>query len=181
MRVYTVLFFALLFASCHSSAQQQTQLKKVIIIRHGEKPENGDNLSCKGLNRALQLPAVINKKFGIPNHIFVPAINTGKSTSTARMYQTAVPLAVKYNLTINTKYDVRDAKDLVQDVLKKNGTVLIVWEHDNIDNILKAFGMKDASKWPGDDFDSIWIVSFQNGKVEFSKEKEGINPPDDCK
>ena len=39
---------------------------KVVIIRHGEKPadkaDGGDNLSCQGQNRALQLPAVLIKK-----------------------------------------------------------------------------------------------------------------------
>jgi hypothetical protein len=38
---------------------------KVVIIRHGEKPETGDNLSCQGENRALQLPAVLYKKYNI--------------------------------------------------------------------------------------------------------------------
>ena len=45
---------------------------KVVIIRHGEKPtekpsdksDGGDNLSCQGQNRALQLPAVLIKKIG---------------------------------------------------------------------------------------------------------------------
>src|SRR4029079_4070667 len=132
-------FILLLIICCHSSSGQQgqSQLKRVIIIRHGEKPESGDNLSCKGLNRALQLSSVLNKKFGVPDYIFVPSINTGKSTGVARMYQTVVPLAVKYNLNINTKYDVDDAKGLTQDVLKRKGTVLLVWEHKHIDNILR--------------------------------------------
>jgi hypothetical protein len=175
--------FIILIVCCHPSSGQQgpSSLKRVIIIRHGEKPDQGDNLSCKGLNRALQLPDVLNKKFGTPNYIFVPAINNGKSTSTARMYQTIVPFAVKYNLQINTRYDVADAKGLVNDLMKKDGTVLLVWEHKHIDNILKALGLQEATKWSDDDFDSIWIVSFQNGKPVFTKDKEGINPGDDCK
>ena len=36
---------------------------RVVIIRHGEKPEEGDNLSCAGLNRALALPAVLARVF----------------------------------------------------------------------------------------------------------------------
>jgi hypothetical protein len=173
----------LLIVCCHPSSGQQgqLQLKKVIIIRHGEKPDKGDNLSCQGLNRALQLPDVLNKKFGMPDYVFVPSINTGKTTGTARMYQTIVPFAVKYNLNVNTKYDVEDTKDLAQDILKRKGTVLIVWEHKHIDNILKALGIKDAPKWPDDDYDSIWIVSFQNGRAELKKDREGINPPVDCK
>jgi hypothetical protein len=173
----------LLIICCHPSSGQQgaSLLKRVIIIRHGEKPEQGDNLSCQGLNRALQLPDVLNKKFDTPNYIFVPSLNTGKKTSAARMYQTIVPFAVKYNLTVNTKYDVDDTKGLAQDVLKRDGTVLLVWEHKHIDNILKALGVNDSSKWPDDDFDSIWIINFQNGKAVLTKDKEGINPAADCK
>jgi hypothetical protein len=176
----SVIFFII---CCHPSSGQQGQsaLEQVIIIRHGEKPANGDNLSCQGLNRALQLPAVLNKKFGVPGSIYVPSINTGRSTGVARMYQTAVPFAVKYNLNINTKYDVNDEDGLVKDVLKRSGTVLLVWEHKRIDNILKAFGVQNASKWPDEDFDSIWIISFQSGKPVLTKDKEGIHPASDCK
>lgn len=170
------------FVCCHNSSGQQSTslLKRVIIIRHGEKPEQGDNLSCQGLNRSLQLPDVLNKKFGVPDYVFVPSINTGNKTSTARMYQTIIPFAVKYNLTINSKYDVDDIKGLAADVLKRNGTVLLVWEHGHIDNIAKALGVQ-TSKWPGDDFDSIWIIDFQNGKASLTKDREGIMPAANCK
>ena len=173
---------SLLFCYHPSLAQQgQPQLKKIIIIRHGEKSNEGDNLSCQGFNRALQLANVLNKKFGKTDYIFVPTINTGKKTSTARMYQTIVPYAIKYDLGINTKYDVDDTKGLAQDVLKRNGTVLVVWEHKHIDNILKAFGIDNKEKWPDEDFDSIWIINFQNGKPVIAKDKEGISPAADCK
>src|SRR5215213_9356656 len=123
----------LLLLTCCAFAQPGiSQLEKVIIIRHAEKPENGDNLSCKGLNRALELPDLLKKKIGKPDYIFVPAMNTGKNTSMARMYQTIVPFAVKYNLNINTKYVVNDAKGLARDILKRSGTVLLVWEHNHI-------------------------------------------------
>lgn len=161
--------------------QQGQSLKRIIIIRHGEKPDQGENLSCQGFNRALQLADVLHKKFGTPDYIFVPTINTGKKTGTARMYQTIVPFAVKYNLRINTKYDVDDTKGLAQDVLKRNGTVLLVWEHKHIDKILKALGIDTGDKWPDGDFDSIWVISFQKGKPVIAKDKEGINPAADCK
>lgn len=179
--VVCFMSFLLLLTSYGSAQQGASQLKEVIIIRHAEKPENGDNLSCKGLNRALELPDLLKKKIGVPDYIFVPAINTGKKTSTARMYQTVVPFAVKYNLNVNTKYDVDDTKDLAKDVLRRKGTVLLVWEHDRIDNIAKALGVQNASKWPGNDFDSIWIIDFQGGKAILKKDREGINPPSDCK
>src|SRR5947208_13816495 len=108
--ILITLLAAIGFIYCSNSQSTQSDLQKIIIIRHGEKPDKGDNLSCQGLNRALQLPSVIKSKFGLPDKIFVPTPNSGKSTSTSRMYQTIVPFAIKYNLKINTKYDVKDTK-----------------------------------------------------------------------
>jgi len=168
------------FSNCYAQHTQHNDLQKIVIIRHGEKPPQGDNLSCAGLNRAMQLPAVFDKKFGVVNDIFVPSLKTGKSTSVARMYQTAIPYAVKHDLTINTKFDVDDINGLVGSVLKKNGTVLIVWEHKQIHKLLKALGVDSPDKWDDDDFDSIWVISFKNGKPSLTKDKEGISPSQTC-
>jgi hypothetical protein len=179
------LTLILILLSCYISFGQRgdgKSLQKVIIIRHGEKPEEGDNLSCQGFNRAFQLADVLYAKFKIPDYIFVPSIKTGKSTGTARMYQTIIPFAVKQNLNINTKYEVNDVPGLAASILKKNGTVLIVWEHNYILKIVQALSIKDNHlKWKGDDFDSIWIITFKNGNAVLSYDKENINPSTACK
>ena len=82
-------------------------------------------------------------RFKIPDYIFVPSIKTGKSTGTAKMYQTIIPFAVKQNLNIITKYEVNDVPGLAASTLKKNGIVLIIWEHNYILKIVKALGIKD--------------------------------------
>jgi hypothetical protein len=158
------------------------QVQKVVIIRHGEKPDKGDNLSCKGFNRSLQLPAVLYAKYKVPGKIFVPSMGNTKSASHLRMLETITPFAVKYNLSINSKYDVDDVKEMAGAILKTNGYALVVWEHDKIDNLVKALGA-DAKgmKWGDDDFDSIWIINFQNGKATFTTDKENINPANECR
>jgi hypothetical protein len=168
--------------SCQQPAAAADQNLRVIILRHGEKPDEGENLSCQGLNRALQLPNVLYNKIKLPDYIYVPSLKTGKGTGVARMYQTIVPYAVKYNLNIDTQFDVSDGNSLAKSVLKKTGTVLIVWEHKTIPDIVQALGV-DAGKlkWDGNDYDSIWIVSFKNGKAKLSYDKENINPTADCK
>ena len=178
--IISIFLFVLLSFYCSVGQSDPGQLQRVIIIRHGEKPDLGDNLSCQGFNRALQLPNVLNKKIGTPDFVFVPSINTGKKTSTARMYQTIVPFAVKYNLTINTKFEVDDYSGLAGDVLKKSGTVLLVWEHKGIDNIAKALGVKETAKWDSEDFDTIWIINFKNGKATLTVDKENITPSPNC-
>jgi hypothetical protein len=154
---------------------------KIVIIRHGEKSANGDNLNCQGLNRSMQLSKVLVAKFGVPSRIYVPSLNSGKSTSHARMFQTISPLAIKYDLAINAKYDVEDYSSLAQDIEARTGTIFVVWEHKAIDNIVKALGVKGNDlKWPDEDFDSIWIVTYKNGKAVFTRDKEGLKPSGSC-
>lgn len=173
-----MLILVICVAGLHAQAQQDL---KVIIIRHAEKPVNGDNLSCAGFDRALKLPAVIKAKFGVPNYVYVPAPSTGKATKSLRMLQTVSPLAVKYNLPLNTNYDVTQTAKLATNIMKRTGTVLVVWEHDNIRGIVSALGVgPEKLKWPGNDFDTIWVVTFYNGTATLSADKENIQPVDNC-
>jgi hypothetical protein len=177
----SLFIIILMVENCFAQETTNSGLQKVIIIRHAEKPDNGDNLSCKGFNRSLQLPAVLYSKFKLPNQIFVPSVGNGKSTNQSRMFETIIPFAVKYNLEINSKFDVTDTKDLASAITKTNGYVLVVWEHNNIDNIVKALGADTKGiKWSGNDFDSIWIINFKNGKAILSFDKENLNPADAC-
>ena len=160
---------------------QVTDIKKIVLIRHGEKPANGDNLSCKGFNRAKLLVPVLDRKFGAFNYIFVPALSTGKSTGRSRMFETAMPYAIKHNIDINTKYDETDFKETAKGVLKKSGNILLVWEHKNIPGVVKALGIKDKDlKWDDNDFDSIWIITYVKGKAMLNKDKENLNPSLSC-
>ncbi len=169
----------LFITACTAGAQDKNT--KLIFIRHGEKPDDGDNLSCKGLNRALKLPEVLKAKFGIPDRIYVPALHLGKSTPRGRMFQTASPFAVKYNLPINSDFEEEDAKDLAADLEGKKGTSLIVWEHNNIKPVLKALGITvKGMNWPDDDFDTIWVVTYKKGKPVLTINKEGIVPAVNC-
>lgn len=179
MKYLSLFFFCfLIFIAGNSSAQDKTL--KLVFIRHAERPEDGNNLTCKGLNRSLQLPAVLTKKFGKFSAVYVPALNLGERTKRARMFQTVTPLAVKYNLDINSYYDEEDYKHIGKALLSEKGTILIAWEHNNIDSIVEYLGVKSVKKWPGADYDSIWIVTFPNGSAQLSKDKQGINPSVNC-
>ena len=183
MIVRTLLVIALITLAQYTSAQQAPAPASlnVIIIRHAEKPEKGDNLSCQGLNRAMQLPAVLVKQFGVPNYAYVPAPTVGKATKSGRMMQTIWPMAVKYNLTVNSKYDVKETAALAKNILKRSGTVLVVWEHKNIADIATALGANTtALNWPGNDYDSIWKVNINGSKAVLTKAKENLSPSVNC-
>jgi hypothetical protein len=162
-----------------SGKSQNTDLK-IVFIRHGEKPEKGNNLTCKGLNRSLMLPAVIKKKFGIPDYIYVPSLKLGEKTTHARMFETITPTAAKYNLDIDSQFQETDSAGIAHDIMQKKGTVLVVWEHKAINTIIHALGMQYNTIWNGDDYDSIIIITFINGKATITTDKEGLNPSDNC-
>jgi hypothetical protein len=175
------LVVALTSFQCCLAQISNITVEKVVIIRHGEKPDKGDHLSCKGYNRSLQLPAVLYAKYKIPDKIFVPSVDNIKSANHLRMFETIIPFAVKYNISINSKFDVDDVNSTADAILKTKGYVLVVWEHDKIDNLAKALGAHpNGIKWNDNDFDSIWIINFKNGKATLSMDRENINPPDNC-
>ena len=153
---------------------------KVVIIRHGEKPKDGDNLSCQGQNRALQLAAVLHHKLNLPKYIYVPALKSDDSTKHSRMFQTISPFAIKHNIAINSKYSADENEKIAKNVFKKSGTVLMVWEHNAIQQLANTLGIDNPPQWDDADFDSIWVISYSDGKAILSMDKEGLNPASTC-
>ena len=187
------LLACVVVCACDGSANKKTNINsqnlpdknlKIVIIRHGEKPvdkvDGGDNLSCQGQSRALQLPAVLIKKIGKPDYTYVPALKLDKNTAHSRMFQTVTPFAIKYDLTINSKYDESEPNDVAKSVLKKSGTVLMVWEHSAIPDLATALGVDNPPKWKGADFDSMWILTYANGRAELTVDQEGLSPLANC-
>ena len=172
--LFTVASSVFLFQSVGRASPNNSLT--VVIIRHGEKASNNHNLSCKGQNRALQLPAVLDKKFPNINHTFVPALGHNKFTSHARMFQTVTPLAIKNQLPINSKFAGKNYDGIAKHILSKDGTVLLVWEHSKIKNIAQGLGVKNPPEWSSKDFDSIWAISFENGKASLEISQQGITP-----
>ena len=184
MKTIKLLLACIITFTCQSLMAQAQISKslKLVIIRHGEKDPTGDNLNCMGLNRALQLPKIMVARFGVPSQVYVPSVNSGKATTHARMLQTATPLAAKYNLTINSKYDVDDVEKLSRNLEAQKGTIFVIWEHNTIVDILKSLGIKTKGmEWPDSDFDSIWIVTYASGKAVLSKATEGLKPNNNCR
>lgn len=186
---FLILSFIVSVSSSSSFAQvlPDSIPLRVIIIRHGEKPDSGYNLSCKGYNRSLALPGFFTAKFGVPDYTYVPEIKTGKNTKSVRMYQTVVPFAVQYNLVINSKYEENDSTRMATEILQKTGTVLMVWNSSAIPAIVRSLGIVNKDlKWEEADYDSIWIINFvktkKNGlRPKLSRAKENIIPSPDCK
>lgn len=163
------------------TAQNKGSTRRIILIRHAEKPADGDNLSCSGFDRSLKLAQVLSNKFGVPDEVYVSSPNTGKQTKSVRMLQTALPLATKYNLTINSSYDAKDVKKLSNTIRKSEGTILVVWQHSELPALARSLGIKTAGlSWNAEDYDSIWLITYKDGKAILKKDKEGIIPAGGC-
>lgn len=179
------LILAALLLCCATGAFSQSASLTVVMIRHGEKNDSTGNLSCQGFNRSLLLADTLPAKFPRPSHVYVPTVSKGKMTNHARMFQTITPYAVKYNLKLDSNYPESADSALAKDILTKTGLVLVVWEHTNIPGIAKYLGVPGEHTWHGQDFDTIWIVTFtkSNGKWVANldkKHKEGITPSPTC-
>ncbi len=171
--ISSLLFF-------YTVSAQDTQLR-IILIRHAEKPKQGDNLTCQGLNRSLQLPHLLYTRFGLPTATYIPAMALGDSTKHSRMFQTVIPFAVKYNLALTSKFMEDDSTAMAREIMQKKGTILVIWEHKRIASIARALGIRDNTlHWPDDDYDSIWIITVHDDHATLTRSKEQLHPPAAC-
>jgi hypothetical protein len=136
---------------------------KIIIVRHGEKPADGNELSVKGCERAYMLPNFF-KVWSI-NAIYAQQPN-GKNSS-LRPIQTVTPTALTANLKINNSFHRDDYALMTNELLNNpslNGkTVVVSWEHSVIPKIAESLGVHLTSTltdWPGSIFDQAWVITF---------------------
>jgi hypothetical protein len=179
------LIFPLFMSGCQFTSEDNPNFKlsddqKIVLMRHAEKPQDGDNLSCQGLNRSLALPKVLNEIIGIPDHIYIPSIKNDQSTKHVRMLQTITPFAVQYNLKINSEYNEDEIKKVLKEIKNKQGTILIVWSHTELPDFAKEIGIKKSMKWEKNDFDSLWVIQNNGQKTNLSVEKQSISPSEHC-
>jgi len=148
-----------------------SQPAEVIIIRHAEKPPEGNELTLQGRERAAALVPYFREtaellEFNAPVAIYVPLPKN--ENSSIRSAQTVAPLAIALHLTLNSTFHKDQVSEMAKEILNNERydgkMVLICWDHKTIPPIAKAFGVEDApDKWPGDSFDRDWIIRFHAG------------------
>lgn len=148
---------------------------QVVILRHAEKPPEGDELDLKGRARAAALaPYFIGSsmvfQFGTPVAIF--AQKPDRKHTSLRPIQTITPLASSLNLSVNTSYEQDQYPEMATEILtnvKYDGKLVIIcWSHDVIPEMSKTFGVVDApTKWKSKVFDRLWVLTYGNGIVQF--------------
>ena len=160
---------------------------QVIIIRHAEKQEYGNQLSEKGFRRAealvnffLSVPSVTG--YGTPVAIYAAAPKN--EDSSIRSIQTVTPLARALNITINTGFTRGQAHKLVKDIMENpkytGRMVLVSWQHGHIADIVRelaeyspygpAAQVSLPGEWPEARFDRAWIIELYRGRVTSFKD-----------
>jgi hypothetical protein len=170
------------------AAQGQETL---VFVRHGEKPaQEIGQLDCQGLNRALALPDAL-ARFGRPDFIFAPdpSVQIGDKGGPKQNYfrplATILPTAIRLGLPIDIRFGYSDISGLEGELLDpkyRDALVFVAWEHKELDKLVRAIVKARGGdpglvpKWPGDDFDSIFVVTIgpDGTPVRFRHEQEGI-------
>lgn len=153
-----------------------------IFFRHGEKPKgNSGQLTCQGLNRALNLPSILLSRYGRPDRLYAAAPSEGS----ARPLATIMPIAVHVSEPVIMKFAADQPRQLSSALLKENKVqlTLISWERNNLVLAARRLVSKsggDAAKvpyWPPSDFDSIYEVVLDNNMKfkTFKHLHEGLN------
>ena len=169
-------------------------IETLVFVRHGEKPAEGfGQLSCKGLNRSLALPAVIAAKFGKPDAIFAPDPGQQKNDGGHPYYYvrplaTIEPTAIQFQMPVQTPYgfaQIDQLSNTLVDPAYHHKLVVIAWEHKLIEKLVRQMvsahggNAADIPNWRSDDFDSIYIVKldWQGGspRATFRHDRQGLN------
>jgi hypothetical protein len=173
----------------------------VMIIRHGEKPEDGSplpgidregkkddsSMTEVGWQRAYKLvdvfaPAGGRLKPGLAQPKAIYAAGSTDEGEGARTRETVLPLATKLGLKAKTDYGKGDEKKLVADVEGETGPTLICWQHGEIPKIAELFGEVTPTppqEWPDERFDVIWTLTADgDGGWKFAQIPELVLPGD---
>jgi hypothetical protein len=164
---------------------EEMQARRVIVIRHGEKPKDKDKsgLSKTGEKRALMLVDFFqNHSSNFGEIVAIYAAKPTKVGSSTRPADTVRHLATSLNIPVNLNYQ-RESKSDINHVNKHGvrkpvesdqtrlaeeirGTshyhgksVLICWEHHTIPDLVLSLGGPDIGEW-GVDFGRTLVLEF---------------------
>ncbi len=136
----------------------------ILVIRHGEKPATGDQLSTAGQARAQAYVSFFKnfKVNGQPvklDYLFASA--DSKVSQRARL--TIEPTSKMLGLAIDTQFADEQFQMLADEIKTRphGRTMLICWHHGEIPRLLKALGadpdrLFPKGEWPDDVFN--WLV-----------------------
>jgi hypothetical protein len=182
MRTIAALIFFVLIACRTASAEDAPGLKDavVLVIRHGEKPENGSELSAEGMARAgayvhyFETFQVDGKPVRLDS-LF--ATRDSKSSNRPRL--TLEPLGHALNLPVNCNFKNKEPATLARELQSTpHGTnILICWHHEKIPDLLRDLGADPGALLP----EGKWPVGVYGWVIELRYDHQGRLEPAECK
>jgi broad specificity phosphatase PhoE len=169
---------------------------RIIYIRHAEKPEKGGDsgatangapdsksLTPRGWQRAgalvryfCPLPPLSLIESMTPRTIF--AADVDADDPSMRPIETVTPLfeylQTQGPVDFITSYEKTDHDGLTQDLLRREGVVLVAWEHKQIPALIACIPGAPATpgSWPDDRFDMCWILDRTANGWSFSQKPQ---------
>ena len=160
----------------------------ILVIRHAEKANKGDDLSKAGKQRAKAYVDYF-KNFTVDSkplqvdYLF----STADSKASRRTRMTLEPFSKAIGLTIDSRFQYTDIQGLVGAIQTKppGKQYLICWHHGEIPQLVNALGADSKAlfrngKWPDDVYD--WLIQLRydaNGHVmEAKRIDENLMPGD---
>ncbi len=159
----------------------------LLIVRHAEKPEDGNGLTVAGEHRANAYAGYFQHfEFdGKPVHVdaLVATLDTPKS---ARPRLTVEPFAKASGLQLQQPFADRQVGELAAWLAAQppGRTTLIAWHHGQIPNLLAALGADPAAligapTWPSSVYSWVVVLRYDAaGKLAVSRlvhEPEGLD------
>jgi broad specificity phosphatase PhoE len=159
--------------------------KRIMFIRHAEKSDvpgkgvqpdgmqDDESLTVRGWQRAGALAQFFARPELKPGVIFASGLGHGSKSK--RPLQTVTPLAELLNETeqvaLITTHLKDDLQALMDDVLSRDGPVLVAWEHKRIPELVGLLPKppRVPSNWPDDRFDLVWLFVRTDTDWSFSQ------------
>eukprot|EP01041_Mallomonas_annulata_P001702 gene1702-3296_t len=153
----------------------------------GDNICGGDFLVEAGLERARCIARKANYSTLKRIHAQNPGTCDDKG-KVKREYQTILPLALRYNITIETQFHRgeefqaalhlknRKLRDELCNIKNETGSVLYCWNHENIPSLLQAFGCLDdlrcRIRLDQEEYDHIYRLNMYCANGSFSHVEE---------
>ena len=178
---YTLLTLTTLLTSA-------TAITKTIHInRHGEKTWAAGCLDDQGNARANYISTDVynGQVFDLPDVIYACRYKDPidcercKETVTPLSEVTGIPIIFDYGYRLVLGGNGGAAKAMIEKLGDENvNNIVVAWEHNNINKLAKALGASasDLPIWEDSDYDSIYVMTFEDG-VFSNYEKKAENFP----
>ncbi len=160
------------------------QPKAVILVRHGEKPDDPEalHLSSKGVERSKALVDFFTKDDHVTRHGLPAVLVASRPTQKGhgqRPRETLLPLARRLKLEVEIPYESKDYVRLAQllstDPRYQGKVVVVCWVHEHLPALAVALGVTpEPPKWKDSDYDTAYVITYPEGKARLKVIAENI-------